>query len=204
MRERCWSPAHPYYSKVGGRGIRVCSKWGEFHRFHAWAMRSGYRPGLCLSRVDRKGSYAPANCQWFTRPRLMERFSPTISRKPRWTIAAFGERKGPRAWSRDPRCTVSLSGLLHRLRLLGFPPEDAITLPPRTPGHTEPVVWVSAFGQTKGAEDWARDRRCRVGPGSLRARLRRSVPPEVAITAPPFQVKARRNRVGRRGSARSR
>ena len=45
-------------------------------------------------------------------------------------------------------------------------------------------MWVTAFGQTRGVEDWARDRRCRVGRTSLRERLRKGMPAEVAITAP--------------------
>jgi hypothetical protein len=81
-----------------------------------------------------------------------------------------------------------MSGLVLRLKR-GWRVEDAILTPSRT-GPAEPVVWVSAFGETKGVEDWVRDRRCRVGPSSLRRRLREGVPAEVAITAPPFQARA--------------
>lgn len=186
MFERCQRVAHPQYGKVGGKGIKVCEQWGDFGAFHAWALRSGYRPGLCLTRVERRQDYGPANCHWITRQEMSKSVEPTISRKPRWTVTAFGETKGPYAWSRDRRCSVSISGLVVRLRH-GWKPEEAIVTPSKT-GPKEPAVWVTAFGETKGVEDWVRDRRCRVGPASLRARLRKGVPAEIAITAEPFRV----------------
>ncbi len=197
MRERCRSPAHPEYAKVGGRGIRTCTEWEDFGAFHAWALRSGYRPGLCLARLDRARDYAPSNCRWLTRQEMSNRILPKISRKTRWTFTAFGETKGPTAWSRDRRCAVSLTGLVDRLRG-GWKPEEAIVTPSKT-GPEEPLVWVTAFGESKGVEDWVRDRRCRVGPSSLRKRLREGVPAELAITAPPFRVPVKKGRTERGG-----
>src|SRR5688572_5761763 len=162
MRERCTSRAHPQFEDVGGRGVRVCRAWGDFGAFHAWAMRSGYQPGLCLARADRGRDYTPGNCEWLTRAEMARRARRAISSTPRWTIAAFGETKGPYAWSRDQRCSVSFSGLVDRLRE-GWKPEEAIVTPSVT-GRSEPVVWVTAFGERKGVEDWVRDRRCKVGP----------------------------------------
>src|SRR5262249_46401742 len=150
MHERCRSEAHPDYAKVGARGIRVCTEWEDFSVFHAWALRSGYRPGLCLARTDRDKNYGPSNCEWLTRIEMTARMEHTISRKPRWTVTAFGETKSPTAWSRDPRCTVTLSGLINRLRHQGLSGRDAITAEPQTPGRPEPEVFVRAFGEEKG------------------------------------------------------
>lgn len=41
---------------------------------------------------------------------------------------------------------------------------------------------ITAFGETKGAYDWARDPRCRVSAVSLRARIRNGWETEAAIT----------------------
>jgi len=193
MRERCRSPAHPDYPKVGARGIRVVPAWeDDFEAFHAWALRSGYRRGLCLVRRDRGRDYGPGNCIWVPKGEVARRAKRRVSRKPRWTVAALGEIKGPAAWARDRRCAVSMTGLILRLRK-GWGPEEAITTPSNT-GRPGPVVWVTAFGETKGAEDWARDPRCRVRATSLRERLRRGMAAEVAITAPPFEASRARAR----------
>lgn len=122
MRERCRSAAHPEFEKVGAQGVRICEAWEDFAAFHAWALRSGYQVGLCLARIDRGGNYEPANCRWFTRGEMLKRGPRTVSRKPRWTVTAFGETKGPYAWSRDRRCAVSMSGLVIRLTQ-GWKPE---------------------------------------------------------------------------------
>jgi hypothetical protein len=111
-------------------------------------------------------------------------------------VTACEETKGPYAWSRDRRCAVSFSGLVERLRK-GWRSEDAIVTSSRT-GPEAPVVWVTAFGEKKGVEDWVRDRRCRVGPSSLRERLRKGMPAEVAIATPPFRVPLLRRRKGGR------
>ena len=57
---------------------------------------------------------------------------------------------------------------------------------------------LSAFGERKGVEDWVLDRRCKVGPSTLRERLRNGVPPEVAITTPPFTAQSRRGKTNAR------
>lgn len=43
---------------------------------------------------------------------------------------------------------------------------------------------ITAFGETKGAARWARDRRCRVTENALRRRLREGMDPEIAISKP--------------------
>lgn len=47
-------------------------------------------------------------------------------------IDAFGETKSLSAWTRDPRCRVTVTGLALRLDR-GISPEDAITVPSRRP-----------------------------------------------------------------------
>jgi hypothetical protein len=199
MRSRCENETDQSYRYYGALGAKVCPEWKEFRAFHKWGIDAGYKPGLCITRRAGTRIYSPGNCRWATREEvglLAKHEDVTIP--PRWTFAAFGERKGPTEWSRDPRCQVSPTGLLHRLRA-GWRPEDAITAPPKTPGKSEvPTRLITAFGTTKGITAWARDRRCRVDATSLRDRLARGFTPEEAISTPPFKLRRQRGRYRRR------
>jgi hypothetical protein len=193
LHTRCADERHPSYASYGARGATVCPEWLKFRAFHAWAIGSGYRPGLCITRKQGALVYSPKTCRWATRAevnRLAQHGEPP--RRPEWTVEAFGETKGPTEWSRDERCLVTLSGLLARLRG-GWTPEDAISTPPKTPGKSySEVQKVRAFGVRKSIGAWARDPRCRITETTLRERLRRGIPAEQAIAAPPYRRQAER------------
>lgn len=200
MHERCTSPSHPDYARIGAVGISVAKVWTEFAAFHAWALRAGHRKGLVCTRLDRSKDYGPDNCAWLPRRESSRFHRPTkVSRKPRWTITAFGETKGPTAWTRDARCTVTFSGLIARLKG-GAKPEDAIAASnQRADVDLEGRRLITAFGTKKSLAAWSRDKHAKVGMSSIAARIDRGIAPAAAITSPPFEVEGERPPRGRKG-----
>lgn len=109
-------------------------------------------------------------------------------------ITAFGETKSLTAWARDARSTGAVHTLAKRL-LSGLSPEVAITKknryrpanlddPNRPKGLSYFSQTVTAFGETKTPDAWARDPRCSVSGDTVRARLKKGMPAELAITNP--------------------
>lgn len=89
-------------------------------------------------------------------------------------------------WARDPRSTVTLAGLLARLKR-GLKPRQAITARKRREGVEPAGKVVDAWGVTKSLAAWARDRRARVGAPTIAKRLGRGMRAEEAITTPAFR-----------------
>lgn len=172
-----WSQARRLARESAGG--RLHCAWRGFDEFYAWALATGYRPGLALRMLKPARGLTPGNCRWLTRSELAYATAPPRVPAPRRVVAAFGERKGLTEWTRDPRCKVGVRALRGRLRR-GMRPEAAMSTLPRANGP-RPGRMLTAFGVRKSIAGWARDRRCEVTLTTLAARVRRGVPIEVAI-----------------------
>lgn len=66
MKARCNNPRHEAYKWYGGRGIKVCARWGIFENFET---DMGPHPGLgwTLDRKCNAENYRHGNCRWTTR-----------------------------------------------------------------------------------------------------------------------------------------
>ena len=64
MRGRCMNPNNSRWESYGGRGIKICKRWGSFENF--LADMGDVPEGLTLERVNVDGDYKPNNCKWAT------------------------------------------------------------------------------------------------------------------------------------------
>jgi hypothetical protein len=125
MRRRCGDAKDRTFHRYGGRGIYVCSEWDKsLTEFVRWSLRHGYEGGLTLDRIDNDGPYHPDNCRWAT-----DEEQSRNKRTNRW-VTAWGESKIVADWVADSRCAVNRTCLHSRLGK-GWPPEEAISYPPR-------------------------------------------------------------------------
>ena len=123
MRERCYNEANKRYSDWGARGITICDEWlSDPQKFVDWSIDNGYKPGLCIDRIDNNLGYSPNNCRWVT---LAEN---NQNRRSSRFYTINGETKNLQQWC--DFYNVSRSMVERRLSL-GWDAEKAFTTPKR-------------------------------------------------------------------------
>lgn len=116
MHKRCNNPKHKYYSRYGGRGITVCSRW---HSFQFFLADMGKRPkGHCLERLNNNGHYTPENCIWATAKQQARNRSTTL-----W-ITIGAQTKSLAEWCEERK--LSYHTVFARIKSLGWDPEKAL------------------------------------------------------------------------------
>lgn len=134
MKYRCNYPTCKGYRNWGGRGITVCPEWeSSYETFRDWSLANGWKPGLSIERIGNEFGYSPENCRWIPRG------DQNLNKRNNRRVTAFGETKVVSEWVRDPRCTVTHSGLLIRLKK-GWDAEFAITAPKQVRMSAEDIA----------------------------------------------------------------
>lgn len=120
---RCTDSRRTDFHHYGGRGIRVADEWLAPGGFALFFEHIGPRPSPrhSVDRIETSGNYEPGNVRWATQREQMRHMSRTR------LITALGRTQCLAAWADElgvhPR-------LIHqRLDLLGWTPDDAVSLP---------------------------------------------------------------------------
>ena len=66
MQNRCYNKNNVDYSRYGGRGITVCSRWSDFWLFLEDLGLKEFS-SLTIDRIDNESNYKLSNCKWSTR-----------------------------------------------------------------------------------------------------------------------------------------
>lgn len=108
MKSRCLNPLDKRYSRYGGRGISICSRWLE--SFSNFIEDMGMQPSNehSIERVDRDKGYEPGNCVWATRTEQAN------NRSNNTFIEIDGRTQTITGWSRDTG--ISRTVILQRMK----------------------------------------------------------------------------------------
>lgn len=166
---RCYDPEHQSYRNYGARGIAVCDRW---HKFRNFVNDVGYPPaGTQFDRYpNNDGNYEPGNWRWATRKENNR------NKRTNRLITIGGVSKVVTDWCIESG--ISLSGLDNRIRN-GETVEQALSRPADQRIRKDNRL-LDCDGQTKTITEWAR---CiGVTAAAIRNRLKRGMPPEVALS----------------------
>lgn len=120
MKNRCYLPSKPDYSRYGALGIQVCDRW--LASFQNFLEDMGECPqDHSLDRIDFLGNYEPSNCRW------ANNITQANNRKNVKQITYNGKTQSVADWCRE----LNLSHRTIRARIYdyGWNPEKALSTP---------------------------------------------------------------------------
>lgn len=178
IRRRCFSPLTPNFHNYGGRGISMFQEWADdFLAFfdHVSQLPNFGKVGYSLDRIDNNGHYEPGNVRWATRLEQARN-----SRIP-LQLTHNGETKTLPEWAEE---IGVLPDTLHKRLLRGMPLEVALTTSTLRLGQyaRRPRPTLTFNGRTQTYSEWAKE--YNLPADTLSRRLRKGVPPEIALTTP--------------------
>ena len=125
IKQRCRNSNNKSYCNYGGRGIKICDEWADnYEPFYNWAMRSGYRSGLEIDRIDCNGDYCESNC------RFVQRETQANNKRNVMLYTINGVTKTLPQWCRE--YNQDYYTVRQRVYKLGWNIEDALVLPKNT------------------------------------------------------------------------
>ena len=129
MRQRCYDSACSSWGNYGARGITVCDEWRDSFEIFWADMRSTWKLGLTLDRIDNESAYNLENCRWATRrQQANNRRTNRVLQTPwgRLTLAQASRRSG-----------ILHTTVIQRLKR-GLSEGDAVTIPVGGKKHGHP------------------------------------------------------------------
>src|SRR5574337_218756 len=125
MWRRCSSEKHKRYGEWGGRGIKVCERWGSFDNFLS---DMGLRPGVgyTIERTDNSAGYEPDNCIWATHE------TQANNQSSNRVLQHDGRAQSMVRWCRE--LGLNYYTVRSRLLLVGWAVDKALSTPTPTKG----------------------------------------------------------------------
>lgn len=91
MKSRCKAKSGPTHKNYSGKGIKVCEEWElSFHTFLDFALKSGWKHGLEIDRIDSNKGYHPSNCRFVNQLQQSNNVSTNIHIEYNGEIRPFG------------------------------------------------------------------------------------------------------------------
>ena len=179
MRHRCTAPRCRDYPSYGGRGLKVCPRWmrGEngLCGFLCFLQDMGRRPASkrSIGRIDNDGDYSPDNCRWETYDEQV------VNKRSTWRLS-----NGKPLATAAREAGISAHLAIERLQRgeserRALRPVSIKREPRRKIRITRQTTWIVVSGKRMALVNAAI--KYGVTAGTIRARMERGVPPELAV-----------------------
>lgn len=63
-------------------GIGVCPEWQDYANYEDWCFKNGWKPGMCIVRIDKGNDFCPENCKLVPARKFISKERRNLSRLP--------------------------------------------------------------------------------------------------------------------------